>query len=113
MPDFLPFDPTIKRTEGTLRNRKSGETFKTTKGAPHIILNLLSDSDRDVKEQVEGDVLRYGDVGIRCLAVARMDVKDGLWKMMGLLTFLDPPRPDTKQTIIDANKYGELGHSAT
>ena len=26
--------------------------------------------------------------------------------MLGLLTFLDPPRPDTKQTIEDANKYG-------
>ncbi len=43
------------------------------------------------------------------MGVAKMDLKDGKneWKMMGLLTFLDPPRPDTKQTIIDANKYGE------
>lgn len=43
------------------------------------------------------------------MAIAKMDLKDGKneWKMMGLLTFLDPPRPDTKQTIIDANKYGK------
>jgi len=26
--------------------------------------------------------------------------------MIGLLTFLDPPRPDTKQTIADARSYG-------
>ena len=26
--------------------------------------------------------------------------------MLGMLTFLDPPRPDTKQTIEDARKYG-------
>jgi H+-transporting ATPase len=26
--------------------------------------------------------------------------------MLGLLTFLDPPRPDTKKTIEDANEYG-------
>ena len=26
----------------------------------------------------------------------------GEWKMLGLITFLDPPRPDTKKTIEDA-----------
>jgi H+-transporting ATPase len=26
--------------------------------------------------------------------------------MLGLLTFLDPPRPDTKQTIADARSFG-------
>ena len=40
--DFMPFDPTVKRTEGTIR-LPSGETFKTTKGAPHIILALCKD----------------------------------------------------------------------
>lgn len=119
--EFLPFDPTIKRTEGTLRNLKTGAAFKTTKGAPHIILQLLNESEKAVVEQVEADVTKFGEMGIRSMGVAKMDLKDGKneWKMMGLLTFLDPPRPDTKQTIIDANKYGEyitsmsssLGHS--
>jgi len=106
--DFLPFDPNIKRTEGTLRNKTTGAEFKTTKGAPHIILNLLNDSERDVKEDFEAHVAHFGEMGIRSMAIAKMDLKDGKneWKMMGLLTFLDPPRPDTKQTIIDANKYG-------
>jgi len=106
--DFLPFDPTIKRTEGTIRNTQTGEEFKTTKGAPHVILNLLSPSEHQVREAVEGDVARFGESGIRCMAIAKMDLKDGnnQWKMMGLLTFLDPPRPDTKDTIEQANKYG-------
>eukprot|EP00804_Cyclotella_cryptica_P010572 CCRYP_019860-RC/>CCRYP_019860-RC protein AED:0.09 eAED:0.09 QI:721/1/1/1/1/0.77/9/1142/738 len=106
--DFLPFDPTIKRTEGTLKNTRTGAEFKTTKGAPHIIMNLLSPSDMETKEKIEADVAHFGEMGIRCMAIAKMDLKDGKneWKMMGLLTFLDPPRPDTKQTIIDANKYG-------
>ena len=106
--DFLPFDPTIKRTEGTVRNTKTGEEFKTTKGAPHILMNLLSDRDTKVKEKVEAEVVRFGEMGIRTLAVAKMDLMDGKneWKMIGLLTFLDPPRPDTKQTIEDASKYG-------
>lgn len=104
--DFVPFDPRFKRTEGTVRNTKTGAELKTTKGAPHIILGLLNDSDKEVKEQVEAMVVHFGEMGIRTLAVAKMDGWKGEWKMMGLLTFLDPPRPDTKQTIIDANKYG-------
>ncbi len=71
-------------------------------------MNLLSDNDTKVKEKVEAEVVRFGEMGIRTLAVAKMDLMDGRneWKMIGLLTFLDPPRPDTKQTIVDANKYG-------
>ena len=103
--DFSPFDPQIKRTEGTVRNVKTGETFKTTKGAPHIIMSLLDKSDSEVIELVERDVARLGALGIRSLAVAKTDAS-GTWKMIGLLTFLDPPRPDTKQTIQEAHAYG-------
>lgn len=103
--DFLPFDPQIKRTEGTVKNTKTGEQFKTTKGAPHIIMNLLGMDDTEVREAVELDVARLGAQGIRSLAVAKTDAK-GVWRMTGLLTFLDPPRIDTKQTIIDAHHYG-------
>lgn len=102
--DYLPFDPTLKRTEGTVRNKETGEVFKTSKGAPHILLNLLPHSETAVREAVEKDVARLGEQGIRSLAVARS--KDGVWQMIGLLTFLDPPREDTKQTIIDAHHYG-------
>jgi H+-transporting ATPase len=41
--DFLPFDPTVKRTEGTIQ-LPNGESFKTTKGAPHVILSLVPDT---------------------------------------------------------------------
>ena len=47
----------------------------------------------------------YGQRGIRCMAVARTDA-DGQWHMLGLLTFLDPPRPDTKATLETALHYG-------
>lgn len=103
--DYLPFDPTLKRTEGTVKHTETGEVFKTSKGAPHIIMNLLPYSETAVREAVEKDVARLGEQGIRSLAVARSS-KDGVWEMMGLLTFLDPPRPDTKQTIIEAHDYG-------
>jgi H+-transporting ATPase len=104
--DYMPFDPQTKRTQGTVRNTKTGAMFKTTKGAPHIILRLLSPDDVAVRDQVETDVARLGSLGIRCLAVAKTDSVDGEWKMMGLLTFLDPPRLDTKATIHEAVQYG-------
>lgn len=104
--DYLPFDPQIKRTEGTVKDIRTGVEFKTTKGAPHVIMGLLESKETEVREAVERDVARLGACGIRSLAVAKTDPDTGVWKMIGLLTFLDPPREDTKQTIMDAHKYG-------
>ena len=77
--------------------------YKCSKGAPHIILRL--GGDHAITEVVEKDVAVLGNRGVRCLAVAKTDA-NGKWVMLGLLTFLDPPRPDTKKTIQDANYYG-------
>merc|ERR1719231_1778674 len=38
-------------------------------------------------------------------AVAAIDEND-VWRMMGLITFLDPPRPDTKDTVAKCKQYG-------
>lgn len=50
-------------------------------------------------------MVSLGERGVRCLAVAKTD-KGGEWQLLGLLTFLDPPRPDTKHTIDTARTYG-------
>lgn len=60
--EFLPFDPTIKRTEGTLRG-PDGKTFKCTKGAPHIILKLVQVDQEEVAKRVNWKV-RGGDLGL-------------------------------------------------
>ncbi len=87
-----------KRTEGTIRENVSKRVYKVSKGAPHILLKLLTGpSSHAMHEAVESDVRALGTRGIRCLAVARTDFETGEWKMLGLLTFLDPPRHDTKQ----------------
>jgi H+-transporting ATPase len=101
--DFMPFDPIVKRTEGTVRDKKTGKTFKTTKGAPHVLLKLCKDHRQH--ELCDADVTKLGNRGIRALAVAKTD-DNGDWQMMGLLTFLDPPRIDTKDTIHRAIAYG-------
>jgi H+-transporting ATPase len=110
--EYVPFDPMFKRTEGTVKDTRTGEIFKTSKGAPHIILGLLGSepADAETRDAVERDVARLGEKGIRSLAVART-YRDSpsapeKWAMLALLTFLDPPRPDTKHTIEEANKNG-------
>merc|ERR1711988_555206 len=106
--DYVPFDPTIKRTEGTVKDKKTGEVYKTSKGAPHILLKLVQDHggcDKALAAKIEHDVPELGKRGIRAIAVAKTD-RNEVWRMMGMLTFLDPPRPDTKWTVAKAKYYG-------
>lgn len=100
--EFMPFDPEVKRTEGTIKD-VSGKIFKTTKGAPHIILKLLNNPA--IVAAVERDIQVLGERGIRSLAVAKTS-DTGEWMMLGLLTFLDPPREDTLETIEESRRCG-------
>merc|ERR1719440_2598473 len=109
--DYLPFDPVIKRTEGTVVDTSGkidgGAKFKTSKGAPQVLLKLVKKSggcDDALAKKIEHDVTELGKRGIRAIAVAKTTFigatkEQDRWKMMGLLTFLDPPRPDTKETV--------------
>lgn len=60
---YMPFDPIVKRTEGTVRDTKTGKEFKTTKGAPHVLLKLIADqgnmTKRDEKVRSVGSWLRF------------------------------------------------------
>jgi len=102
--DFVPFDPRTKRTEGKLKG-PDGNIFRITKGAPHVVLEMCHNKE-ELRKQVEDKVHELGTRGVRSLALARMDHEDGVWKMLGILTFLDPPRPDTKDTIEKCAFYG-------
>lgn len=47
--------------------------------------------------------------GIRCLAVARqLPADSGVWKLEAMLTFMDPPRVDSKHTIDKAAEMGAI-----
>lgn len=101
--EYAPFDPVIKRTEATIVG-PDGVQFKVTKGAPHVVLHLCHNREA-IDHEVHSIVDRLGTVGTRCLSVARTDAQ-GRWEMAGILTFLDPPRPDTKRTIELARENG-------
>ena len=100
---YTPFDPVMKRTEATIQG-PDGVTFRVTKGAPHIVLKLCHNKDA-IEEEVDNIVRRLADAGTRSLCVAKTNHLDQ-WEMAGILTFLDPPRPDTKPTIEKAWENG-------
>lgn len=108
--DYMPFDPVLKRTEGTLREPATGALFKTTKGAPHVIAQLVAGPGSDeTRATVDAVVDGFAERGVRSLAVARTVNAPGepdAWRMCGILTFLDPPRPDTKATLHTAMMLG-------
>jgi H+-transporting ATPase len=115
----LPFNPTLKRTECTLRHKPSGDIFKVTKGAPHVIAKL--DADKAVAHRVEREVEKLGKDGVRAMVIAMSNKLNGRWvvgadkqapglevswRVTGLLSFLDPPRMDTKDTVHKSQAYG-------
>ena len=100
---FLPFDPVIKRTEGTIKDAQ-GKTFKVTKGAPQVILGM-SDADDGVKTKVEEAVNDFAAKGYRTLGVARSE-NNGPWQFLGILPLYDPPREDSADTIAQAQAHG-------
>jgi H+-transporting ATPase len=100
---FQPFDPVHKRTEATVKG-KDGKTFKTTKGAPQVILALSTNAGQ-LKASVDKAVDEFASRGFRALGVARAD-EDGQWKFLGVLPLFDPPREDAKETIATAKAMG-------
>ncbi|MDR3455949.1 MAG: plasma-membrane proton-efflux P-type ATPase [Verrucomicrobiae bacterium] len=100
---FQPFDPVHKRTESTVKT-KDGKTFKVTKGAPQVILELSANAVQ-VKSEVERAVNEFAGRGFRALGVARAE-GDGAWQFLGVLPLFDPPREDAKATIATALAMG-------
>jgi H+-transporting ATPase len=100
---FQPFDPVHKRTEATVKG-KDGKEFKTTKGAPQVILALDSNSDK-IKSEVDKAVDEFASKGFRSLGVARTNGKDQ-WQFLGVLPLYDPLREDSKSTIDTAEQMG-------
>jgi len=101
--DFKPFDPVVKRTEATVKDSK-GNTFKVSKGAPQVILSLIS-KDKDIKKSLDENVNSFASKGYRALGVAKTDSKDK-WKYVGLIALYDPPRDDSAETIKSAQAMG-------
>ena len=100
---FAPFDPVRKRTEATVKG-PGGETFRVSKGAPQVILELVG-GPADVASRLDVAVEEFAGRGFRSLGVARADGEDG-WRYLGVLPLFDPPREDSRDTIRTAAAMG-------
>ena len=100
---FTPFDPIGKRTEAAVQDA-TGNTFKISKGAPQVILQLC-EADQATQQQAEQIVDTFAAKGFRTLGVGRTDA-NGHWQFLGILPLYDPPRDDSATTIAEAKRYG-------
>jgi H+-transporting ATPase len=99
---FIPFDPVHKRTEATVED--NGKTFKVTKGAPQVVLQLCHLAG-EIQDKAGRAVDELAAKGYRTLGVARAD-EAGPWQFLGLLPLFDPPREDSAATIAEARTHG-------
>jgi H+-transporting ATPase len=99
---FTPFDPVSKRTEASLRH--GGESFRASKGAPQVILDLTQ-SDGAARKAIETQVDELAAKGYRAIAAARCDDGES-WRFLGLLPIFDPPRDDSAETVHAASEMG-------
>ncbi len=105
---FLPFDPTNKRTEVTYQMKSNLSIHRVTKGMPDAILRLcIPDNSRasDERERMRLNVNEFAKRGLRSLAVAIAE-GDKNFRLIGLLPIFDPPREDTKETVMKALELG-------
>lgn len=99
---FIPFNPTSKYTEATVTNLETGEKFRCIKGAPPVIVRMVGGH-----EEASAAVTDFAHRGLRALGVARtVDAEMTKFEMVGMISLLDPPRPDSAHTIAECNKLG-------
>jgi hypothetical protein len=86
---FIPFNPSIKKTEAKVTKLSTGKRFRCIKGAPHIIVEICGGH----KEGNES-VVDLANRGLRALGVARTNdaalVKFELIGMVSLLESINP-----------------------
>ncbi|KAJ3113071.1 hypothetical protein HDU96_003814 [Phlyctochytrium bullatum] len=99
---FIPFNPTSKYTEATVTDLSTGKKFRCIKGAPQVIVRMVGGHD-----EATIAVNNFAERGLRALGVARtIDEEMTKFEMVGMISLLDPPRPDSAMTI---KECGELG----
>jgi len=96
---FVPFDPSVKRSEASARN-DDGTTIKIVKGAFAVITGLLSQSS----PTASSIVAELEAKGFRVLAVAAGPANK--LTMAGLIALSDPPRADSAALVAELKGLG-------
>jgi H+-transporting ATPase len=99
---FLPFNPTTKMTQSTVAHLETNEVFKVAKGAPQVIIKMVGGDDDAIRA-----VNALARRGLRALGVARtVPGNQEKYQLVGMISLLDPPRPDSGDTIRECNSLG-------
>ncbi len=109
----IPFDP--KRKRNSILVGKNDHYELVVRGAPEIIFDA-SRITAEQKKNLFDWIAREGRRGRRVLAVAKKDLKEKLkhysekeesgLTFLGVISFIDPIKETTKQTIDQANALG-------
>ncbi|KAI9478757.1 MAG: plasma-membrane proton-efflux P-type ATPase [Benjaminiella poitrasii] len=100
--NFIPFNPVSKMTKAVVLDLASNQKFTIVKGAPQVITELVGGDDDAVRA-----VNALARRGLRALGVARtIEGNDDKFEMIGMISLLDPPRPDSQATIAACNALG-------
>ncbi|CAO3620652.1 unnamed protein product [Mucor hiemalis] len=99
---FSPFNPTTKMTQATITDLTTNESFSVAKGAPQVITQLVGGDDEAVHA-----VNSLARRGLRALGVAKtLPGSTDKFELVGMISLLDPPRPDSLSTIAECNALG-------
>ncbi|KAF9920003.1 hypothetical protein FBU30_010277 [Linnemannia zychae] len=98
---FMPFNSTDKYTQAVVRDIENDVSFKVAKGAPQVILQLIGGDEMALRASVV-----MAQRGLRSLGVARTVAGTEKWTLVGLAAMLDPPRPDSSETIQRCRNMG-------
>ncbi len=98
---FIPFNPTRKTVESTVRKTKDSK-FTIIMGAPQIIeAKITKKSDAKILSK---NVRTFADDGFRTLAIAIDDGKE--ITLVGVIPLFDPPRDDSSSVMRSVRRYG-------
>ncbi|QIW23703.1 plasma-membrane proton-efflux P-type ATPase [Sulfolobus sp. S-194] len=98
--EFIPFDPSTRRTESLVT--KDGKSLRLTKGAIDVISKLCGlENIQEIYMKAEEEA----KIGCRVLAVAKKEEGEK-WKLVGLVSLRDPPRPDSAELVKELYDLG-------
>ncbi|MGC9171920.1 plasma-membrane proton-efflux P-type ATPase [Caldisericum sp.] len=98
---FYPFDPDKKYSEAEVLDKENNK-INIYKGAPQVIIEMSDNKDKSIYEVVE----KFANLGKRSLGVAIK--KKNQTTFVGLLTFFDYPRKDSKKFIEEIKEMGVM-----
>jgi H+-transporting ATPase len=100
--EFIPFDPTTRRTEATLE--KNGEELRVAKGAVAVLAPMSGVTGKELAD-LETKMEAFASKGYRIIAVA-ISHREAKIQLAGLVALYDKPRPDSAQIIAKLRALG-------